>query len=66
MKSAFLLNSATESMNVLGHIGSIVERTDNLYTSMKQAPSLRVVVQETDTDAMLTHGYYVAHLRNRF
>jgi hypothetical protein len=43
-----------------------IERTDKLYTSVKNAPTLRLVVQETDVDVMLTHGYYVAHLRNRF
>jgi len=43
-----------------------VARTDELYASVKNAPTLRLVVQENDIDAMLSHGYYVAHLRNRF
>lgn len=43
-----------------------VARTDELYTSLKNAPTLRLVVQETDIEAMLAHGYYVAYLRKRF
>ena len=43
-----------------------VERADKLYSSVKDGPTLRFVVKEDDMEAMLTQGYYAAHLRHRF
>jgi len=42
-----------------------VERTDALYGSVKDSPSLRLVVSEGDGEAMIRHGYWVAMLRHR-
>jgi hypothetical protein len=48
------------------YVQATVERADKLYSSVKDGPTLRFVVKEDDVEAMLTHGYYVAHLRHRF
>jgi hypothetical protein len=45
--------------------GARVERTDALYASAGESPSLRFVVPATDTTAMIRHGYWVAELRHR-
>lgn len=42
-----------------------VERADQLFESMINAPTLRVVVDEDDDVAMIRHGYWVATLRRR-
>jgi hypothetical protein len=42
-----------------------VERTDALYASAGDSPSLRLVVPPGDTTAMIRHGYWVAELRHR-
>jgi hypothetical protein len=42
-----------------------VERTDALYASAGDSPSLRLVVPATDTTAMIRHGYRVAEIRHR-
>lgn len=44
---------------------AVVRRTDQLYTSVKHGPTLRLVVQGADTNAMLAHGLWVASLRKR-
>lgn len=46
--------------------GARVERTDTLYDSVKDGPSLRLVVEEDDAEAMIRHGYWVAEIRKRF
>lgn len=45
--------------------GMIVERSDQVFTSIADGPSLRLVVGESDEAAMVEHGYWVAVLRNR-
>lgn len=42
-----------------------VERTDALYESTHESPTLRLVVSEEDAGAMIEHGYWVAGLRGR-
>ncbi len=42
-----------------------VERADQLFDSMINAPSLRFVVDKGDVDSMISHGYWVARLRGR-
>ena len=42
-----------------------VERSDRVFTSIADGPSLRLVVAGEDEDAMVRHGYWVAALRNR-
>jgi hypothetical protein len=42
-----------------------VERTDQLFHSVIGEPSLRVVVDETEIESMVEHGYWVAELRGR-
>ena len=44
---------------------SVVMRTDQIYASVKNGPTLRLVVQESDTKALLAHGLWVASLRKR-
>lgn len=44
---------------------AVVRRTDQLYASVKNGPTLRLVVQESDTNAMLGHALWVASLRKR-
>jgi hypothetical protein len=49
-----------------GHLaGNTVERTDALFASIKDGPSLRLVVNGDDEVTMVRHGYWVATLRNR-
>ncbi|MFD3495877.1 hypothetical protein ACFWWB_35860 [Streptomyces sp. NPDC058690] len=43
-----------------------VERTDALFGSIAEGPSLRFVVDKSDEVEMVRHGYWVATLRNRF
>ena len=45
--------------------GAVVERTDQLFSGIRQGPSLRLVVMGADEDAMVRHGYWVAGLRKR-
>lgn len=42
-----------------------VERSDALFDSINNGPSLRRVVQEDDAETMIRHGYWVASLRKR-
>jgi hypothetical protein len=42
-----------------------VDRTDALYASAGESPSLRLVVPAGDSAAMIRHGYWVAELRHR-
>jgi hypothetical protein len=42
-----------------------VERTDQLFEQIVNGPSLRVVVNADDEEAMIRHGYWVARLRSR-
>lgn len=42
-----------------------VQRTDALFSSAKDAPSLRIVVSGDDRGAMVLHGFWVATLRGR-
>jgi len=43
-----------------------VERSDRLFDQIANGPSLRLVVDATDEEAMIRHGYWVATLRGRF
>jgi len=45
---------------------AVVKRNDELFNSVKQGPSLRLVVQPDDEIAMVEHGVWVASLRERF
>ncbi len=45
--------------------GRRVERTDALYDSAQDSPTLRLAVDESDADAMIEHGYWVAEMRGR-
>lgn len=45
--------------------GKSVARADNLFESIRQGASLRLVVDESDEDEMVRHGYWVARLRGR-
>jgi hypothetical protein len=45
--------------------GLTVERSDRLFDSIQDGPSLRLVVDATDEVAMVEHGYWVATLRRR-
>lgn len=47
-------------------ISAVVKSNDELFDSIKQGPSLRLVVQPNDEAAMAAHGVWVASLRNRF
>lgn len=42
-----------------------VERTDHLFDQIMNGPSLRLVVDESDEEVMVGHGYWVARLRGR-
>jgi hypothetical protein len=46
--------------------GADVERSDQLFDRINNGPSLRLVVDGTDEESMIRHGYWVATLRNRF
>jgi hypothetical protein len=45
--------------------GARVERTDAVYESAQESPTLRLVVSESDAETMIRHGYWVAELRHR-
>lgn len=45
--------------------GASVERTDQLFSGIRQGPSLRLVVGASDEEDMVRHGYWVAGLRKR-
>jgi hypothetical protein len=45
--------------------GAAVERTDRLFSGIRQGPSLRVVVTGAEEETMVRHGYWVAGLRKR-
>ena len=45
--------------------GMVVERSDQVFTSIAEGPSLRLVVGKSDEAAMVEHGYWVGVLRNR-
>jgi hypothetical protein len=45
---------------------SQVERLDALFEQVAKGPSLRLVVDADDEEAMIRHGYWVATLRGRF
>ena len=45
--------------------GARVERTDALYASVENSPTLRLVVVATDATAMVRHGHWIAELRHR-
>lgn len=45
---------------------SDVERSDRLFDQIVTGPSLRLVVDGSDEEAMIRHGYWVATLRGRF
>ncbi len=45
---------------------AVVKRNDELFDSIKQGPSLRLVVQPDDEIAMVEHALWVASLRNHF
>lgn len=42
-----------------------VQRSDQLFDQIANGPSLRLVVDDTDEESMIRHGYWVATLRNR-
>jgi hypothetical protein len=42
-----------------------VERTDQLFSGIRQGPSLRLVIAGADEETMVRHGYWVAGLRKR-
>ena len=42
-----------------------VERTDQLFSGIRQGPSLRLVVAGSDEEDIVRHGYWVASLRKR-
>lgn len=42
-----------------------VERSDQLFNHITNGPSLRLVVDGTDEESMIRHGYWVAQLRRR-
>jgi hypothetical protein len=46
-------------------LGATVERSDVLFESVAEGPSLRLVVAESDEETMVRHGYWVATLRRR-
>jgi hypothetical protein len=45
--------------------GRRVERTDALYDSAQESPTLRLVVDELEAETMIEHGYWVAGIRGR-
>lgn len=45
--------------------GRVVARSDELFRSVNDGPSLRLVVPASDEVAMVEHGYWVAVLRRR-
>jgi hypothetical protein len=45
--------------------GATIVRTDQLFNGIRQGPSLRLVVEGSDEEAMVRHGYWVAGLRKR-
>lgn len=45
--------------------GRTVERSDALFGSIREGPSLRLVVTPDDEDGMVDHGFYVAQLKGR-
>jgi hypothetical protein len=45
--------------------GTAVERADHVFSSIRQGPSLRLMVSGDDEEAMVRHGYWVATLRGR-
>ncbi len=42
-----------------------VQRADALFHQIRNGPSLRLVVQEEEEEAMIRHGYWVASIRGR-
>lgn len=44
---------------------SQVQRADEVFQSIRSGPSLRLVVEPTDEQTMVEHGYWVAQLRER-
>jgi len=46
-------------------IGKTVARSDEVFDSIREGGSLRVVVDEADEADMVRHGYWVATLRGR-
>jgi hypothetical protein len=46
--------------------GADIQRSDQLFEQIAKGPSLRLVVDATDEEAMIRHGYWVATLRGRF
>jgi hypothetical protein len=46
-------------------VDQTVQRVDQLFGSIRQGASLRLVVDETDEAEMVRHGYWVAQLRGR-
>jgi hypothetical protein len=45
---------------------SQVERLDKLFDTVANGPSLRLVVDNDDDEAMIRHGYWAAILKGRF
>jgi hypothetical protein len=48
-----------------GFAGLSVERSDELFESIRKGPSLRLVVDAADEELMVSHGYWVARRRGR-
>lgn len=46
-------------------VGEKVRRTDVCFGSVKNGPSLRLVLNRSDEEAMITHAQWVASLRGR-
>lgn len=44
---------------------AVVERTDQLFEQITNGPSLRLVLNSSDEEAMVRHGYWVARHRKR-
>ena len=45
--------------------GKTVARADEVFNSIREGASLRLVVDESDEAEMVRHGYWVAILRGR-
>ena len=55
-----------DGMSVPSRFASVrVERTDALYESAQDSPTLRLVVDRGDAVTMIEHGYWVARVRDR-
>jgi hypothetical protein len=46
-------------------LGATVLRTDQLFHSVREGPSLRLVVSSDNEEEMVRHGYWVALIRGR-